>query len=211
MCGEPIAEPHQHVVNLDSRGADVHLPGCYLLFTAERRRSCATARCRSATCPSRTSGSVRRSGTRWRSRSAWRSSSATPSLDRTVAFYPGPAGATESELPLDAWDDGPGRNPGLATLRSDVEALLVRAPGAERAVAECLPRADRRLLRAGRAAAAVWRGFDGGQEAQGAHRRLLRDGRGARSPTAAGEGPAMSDLAFTVLDVAPSRTPPHRR
>ena len=27
------------------------------------------------------------------------------SMDRVAAFYPGPAGATESELPLDTWDE----------------------------------------------------------------------------------------------------------
>jgi hypothetical protein len=48
---------------------------------------------------------------------------------RTVAFYPGPAGATESELPLDAWDTIVAANPELTVLRADVEALLVRRPG----------------------------------------------------------------------------------
>ena len=33
-------------------------------------------------------------------------------LGRTVAFYPGPAGATESELPLDAWDAVVAAQPG---------------------------------------------------------------------------------------------------
>jgi len=45
---------------------------------------------------------------------------------RTTAFYPSPAGATESELPLDAWDDVVQAAPPLSTLATDVEALLVR-------------------------------------------------------------------------------------
>jgi Family of unknown function (DUF5947) len=46
---------------------------------------------------------------------------------RTTAFYPSPAGATESELALDAWDAIVSAVPRLSTLKADVEALLVRA------------------------------------------------------------------------------------
>ena len=42
-----------------------------------------------------------------------------------VAFYPSPAGATESELSLDAWDAFVARNPLLADLDPDAEALVV--------------------------------------------------------------------------------------
>lgn len=45
---------------------------------------------------------------------------------RTVACYPGPAGATESLLPLDAWPVLAARHPWLQQLAPDVEALLVR-------------------------------------------------------------------------------------
>ena len=38
------------------------------------------------------------------------------SLGRVAAFYPSPAGATESLLPLDAWDDLVASNSVLATL-----------------------------------------------------------------------------------------------
>ena len=44
---------------------------------------------------------------------------------RVVALYPSPAGATESVLALDAWDELTTANPILAELRPDVEALLV--------------------------------------------------------------------------------------
>lgn len=53
---------------------------------------------------------------------------------RVMAFYPGPMGATESLLTLDAWRDLEAANPLLRTLEPDVEALLVnRARGARRA------------------------------------------------------------------------------
>jgi hypothetical protein len=42
-----------------------------------------------------------------------------------VAFYPSPAGATESELSLDAWEALAERNPVLAELEADAEALVV--------------------------------------------------------------------------------------
>jgi hypothetical protein len=44
---------------------------------------------------------------------------------RVVAFYPSPAGATESLLPLEAWNDIVAANPVLDTMEPDVEALLV--------------------------------------------------------------------------------------
>jgi len=45
---------------------------------------------------------------------------------RTIAFYPSPAGATESALPLTAWHDIEQANPWVRTLAADVEALLVQ-------------------------------------------------------------------------------------
>lgn len=42
-----------------------------------------------------------------------------------VAFYPSPAGATESELELQAWEQLVERNPELAELDTDAEALIV--------------------------------------------------------------------------------------
>jgi Family of unknown function (DUF5947) len=45
--------------------------------------------------------------------------------NRTRSFYPGPAGVTESLLPLDTWDEIVQANPRLATMQPDVEALLV--------------------------------------------------------------------------------------
>ena len=45
--------------------------------------------------------------------------------ERVVAFYPSPAGATESLVPLDAWQTLAEDNPVLCELEPDVEALLV--------------------------------------------------------------------------------------
>jgi hypothetical protein len=46
--------------------------------------------------------------------------------DRLLAFYPGPGGATESELDLRAWSDISAANPVLDRVAPDVEAVLLR-------------------------------------------------------------------------------------
>jgi hypothetical protein len=51
---------------------------------------------------------------------------------RVVAMYPSPAGALESLLALESWNDITGRNPILKTMESDVEALLVNRLGYSR-------------------------------------------------------------------------------
>ena len=80
---------------------------------------------------------------------------------RVQAFYPGPMGATESMLRLDAWEALEEANPVLRTLEDDVEALLVnRAHGARRhwlvPMDECFGLVG--LIRT------HWRGFTGGRE-----------------------------------------------
>jgi hypothetical protein len=83
-----------------------------------------------------------------------------------VACYPSPAGATESELPLEAWADGVGASALAEVLEPDVEALLVRRDAAGRgdsAAALLVPiDACYRLVGLVRR---HWKGFDGGAEA----------------------------------------------
>jgi Family of unknown function (DUF5947) len=52
--------------------------------------------------------------------------------NKTKAMYPSPAGATESLLPLQAWDSLVASNPALVPLEPDVEALLVNRVGTKR-------------------------------------------------------------------------------
>jgi hypothetical protein len=83
--------------------------------------------------------------------------------DRMVAFYPGPAGATESELPLSEWYRIAERDPRLTVVRPDVEALLIRRPAGDCHVVPidtCYELVGRLRSR--------WRGFDGGSEARAA-------------------------------------------
>jgi Family of unknown function (DUF5947) len=51
---------------------------------------------------------------------------------RVAAFYPGPAGVTESTMGLDRWREIAAANPGLQSIRPDVEALLVNRVGSSR-------------------------------------------------------------------------------
>jgi hypothetical protein len=52
--------------------------------------------------------------------------------DRVVALYPSPAGATESLLALESWNDIVQRNPILNQMEADVEGLLVNRLGYSR-------------------------------------------------------------------------------
>lgn len=53
--------------------------------------------------------------------------------NRMMAMYPSPAGATESQLPLDTWEMLIAENSRLAEMEADVEALLLNRVGAKRA------------------------------------------------------------------------------
>lgn len=80
---------------------------------------------------------------------------------KVIALYPGPAGATESLLALDAWEDLARANPALEELEADTEALLVnRVRGAREyyvaPIDECFKLVG--LIRM------HWRGLSGGAE-----------------------------------------------
>jgi hypothetical protein len=165
MCAEAIGEQHQHVVDLVSRGLMCTCRPCYLLFTAEG------AELRYRAVPDRylSFPDFALFGGQWDELEIpvglaffFRNSV----LDRTVAFYPGPAGATESELPLGAWDRIAAANPALATLAPDVEALIVRMPDRWVGAAESFLVPIDRCYELVGALRLAWRGFDGGQEAR---------------------------------------------
>jgi hypothetical protein len=121
LCGAELAADHRHLLHLE-----------------ERRILCACEPCigmRAGDGPYRPTGSR----TLWLdgfdlSEELWaslripiglaffmRSSSA----ERVVGMYPSPAGATECELELSAWEDLCAANPVLDTLDDDVEGLIV--------------------------------------------------------------------------------------
>jgi hypothetical protein len=78
---------------------------------------------------------------------------------RVVALYPSPAGATESLLPLETWNELVEANPVLGELAPDIEAFLVNRIGEPReyyrvSMDECFKLVG--LIRT------HWRGFSGG-------------------------------------------------
>jgi hypothetical protein len=87
---------------------------------------------------------------------------------KIIACYPSPAGATESELGLEAWTAGVGSGRLASELQPDVEALLVRrdSHGAtEPRAAECLLVPVDACYRLVGLVRLHWRGFDGGADA----------------------------------------------
>ncbi|MDN5748544.1 MAG: DUF5947 family protein [Pseudonocardia sp.] len=109
--------------------------------------------------------------------------------DRIIACYPSPAGATESELTLEAWEAGVGGGRLAAELEPDVEALLVRRDKATRRGTDEAGRAGGCLLvpidacyRLVGLVRLHWRGFDGGADAWREIDRFFDDLRDAARP-----------------------------
>ncbi|MFJ8332133.1 DUF5947 family protein [Streptomyces sp. NPDC094437] len=191
MCAVPVEGEHQHVVDLENRGLMCCCRACCLLFTEDG------ARLRYRTVPDRY---LSFDGVPLDAR-AWDELQIPVGLaflfrnsvqDRVVAFYPGPAGATESELPLDAWALLVSTVPELAVVRPDVEALLVRRTERDgrAGVASChLVPIDACYELVGRLRA-LWRGFDGGQEAHAAMDAFFErvEGRSRPARAATGDG-----------------------
>jgi hypothetical protein len=163
MCAEPIADEHQHVVNVAGRQLMCVCRGCYLLFTDSQ------AELRYRAVPDRYLAFPDFA----LDRRAWEALQIpvglafffrNSALGRTVAFYPGPAGATESELDLDAWGTISAGEPRVGLLTDDVEALLVRVADAGQPECYLVP-IDACYEFVG-GLRKLWRGFDGGQDAR---------------------------------------------
>jgi len=164
LCAEAIGEGHWHLVDTQARNLLCACRGCYLLFLSE---GAGGGHFRAVPDRYVAFPDFRLSPAEWDALQIpvsvaffFRNSA----LGRVAAFYPSPAGATESELPLDRWAGVVASNPQLATLQPDVEAFLVRARphGAD---AECyLVPIDICYELVGHLRR-LWRGFDGGREA----------------------------------------------
>ncbi|KUI24469.1 hypothetical protein AU195_01365 [Mycobacterium sp. IS-1496] len=167
MCAEPIADEHQHVVNVEGRQLMCVCRGCYLLFTDTQ----ATLRYRAVPDRYLVLEDFALDRGRWEALQIpvglaffFRNSA----LGRVVALYPGPAGATESELDLDAWEGIRVSDPRADLPAEDTEALLVRIP--PRADAQTSPQCyllpiDACYELVGRLRL-LWRGFDGGADVE---------------------------------------------
>jgi Family of unknown function (DUF5947) len=128
LCAGPLEEPHGHVVDTADRRLLCACYACTLLFAAP-----GAARGRFKIVPKRYAAvpAPLFSDAQWDALGIpiglaffFESSRA----NHIIAFYPGPAGATESLLPLDAWEALREREPLIASLQPDVEAALVYRP-----------------------------------------------------------------------------------
>jgi hypothetical protein len=163
MCAEPIADEHQHVVNVEGRQLMCVCRSCYLLFVDQN----AALRYRAVPDRYLAFPGFTISKAEWNALDIpvglaffFRNSV----LAKTVAFYPGPAGATESELPLAEWNSILDRHPELDVLADDVEALLIRVPERGTAAASCLLLPIDACYEFVGRIRLLWHGFDGGQD-----------------------------------------------
>lgn len=169
MCAESIADEHQHVVNVAGRQLMCVCRACYLLFTDTE------ADLRYRAVPDRYLAFPDFA----LDRLVWEALQipvgvafffTNSALGHTVAFYPGPAGACESELDMEVWDTIRGADPRVSLLADDVEALLVRVVDSTQDGELSQPQTylvpiDTCYEFVGHLRM-VWRGFDGGQQAR---------------------------------------------
>ncbi len=166
MCSEQIADEHQHVVNVEGRQLMCVCRGCYLLFTDTE----ADLRYRAVPDRYLAFPGFALDRRHWETLQIpvglaffFKNSP----LERTVAFYPGPAGATESELDLSSWNEIRTADTRVDMLANDTEAVLVRVPpdspdetttpqGYLLPIDTCYEFVGRLRM--------LWHGFDGGQQ-----------------------------------------------
>jgi hypothetical protein len=163
MCREVLSERHGHVVDLEKRSLACACRACYLLFTHE---GAAGGRYRAVP------ENVYHDPGHVLTDADWNELQIpvamafffyNSALERVVAGYPSPGGATECELDLAAWDRLAAAHPLLAALAPDVEAIFVNRTEDGNEVYlipidECYSLVGELRLR--------WQGFDGGAEAR---------------------------------------------
>ncbi len=171
LCGELVGGQHPHMVDLQERSIACACQACALLFTRPGGRY--------RTVPDRVryDPSAPLTGAEWAELQipvAIAFFFANSALGRVIAAYPSPAGVTECELDLAAWDRLADGHPLLRALAPDVEAILVAGAGPrdEGGIETFLVPIDVCYSLAG-ALRAGWHGFDGGAEVRQALADLL--------------------------------------
>lgn len=162
FCAQVLPPQHSHVVHVEKRSLRCACRPCYLLFS-----SGGAAGGKYKAVPER----YLDLGDRVLSPGQWDRLQVpvdlafffyNGSLGQTVAFYPSPAGATESLLSLEIWEEIVRANPRIAGLEPDVEALLVSRR--EQAFSCYIVPIDVCYELVG-IVRRHWRGFHGGEEA----------------------------------------------
>ena len=131
LCAAPLSERHRHLVDVEDRGLRCVCRACSVLFD---RRQAGGEHYRLV--PER----VRLLEGFGVPDALWGAFDIPVDVafffedgrtGRPVALYPGPMGATESQLGLDRWPELVGLHPALGDLAPDVEAVLVNRRRAE--------------------------------------------------------------------------------
>jgi len=136
MCSKQLASSHQHLLDPVSRKMICACDACAILFSNPGQTKYKRIPRRIRFLPD-----FRMTDSQWDGLmmpinmafffKSTTSSDNTPG-DRVIALYPSPAGATESLLSFDTWDEIEIENPVLADMEADVEALLVNRIGHSR-------------------------------------------------------------------------------
>ncbi len=178
LCALPLGSVHEHLVEPAVRRLLCSCAACAILFDG----SSADSRFRRVPHRIEALLDFRLSDARWESlhlpiQLAFFYKSGT--TGQVVALYPSPAGATESLLPLEAWQELEAENPVLVEMERDVEALLVNRVGPARdyyrvPIDECYKLVG--LLRS------QWRGLSGGTEVWQRIRRFFDELRERAQP-----------------------------
>jgi Family of unknown function (DUF5947) len=166
MCGETVAATHSHVASLSERRLMCSCRACYLLFTQE---GAGARRLRAVPERYAVADDFAFSQAQWDDLAIpvdlvflFQQTELDGQGSKIVACYPSPAGATESELPLESWRAMTVKNPLLADVEPDVEAVLVRRHGAGRFTCLVVPiDACYELVGVVRQ---YWAGFQGGAQ-----------------------------------------------
>ena len=164
LCSQELSREHPHLIELAARKMVCACNACALLFDG------------------RTAGKYKRVSRRVRELKRFRLSDGqwdslmipinmafffnSSVAHRVIVLYPSPAGAVESLLSFEAWQEIVADNPTLAGMETDIEALLVNRVGKSRAdvpaeyyivpIDECYKLVG--LIRGN------WRGLSGGTE-----------------------------------------------
>jgi hypothetical protein len=161
LCTQPLHAEHRHLLDLHARRLLCVCQACSVLFdwseAGGRHYRLIPDRCRLVDDFALPDALWERLSIPVELAFMFRSSSAR----RVVAFYPSPAGATESLLELATWEEIVGANPVLQSMEPDVEALLVNHARSAHEhwlvpVDECYRLVGLLRMR--------WRGLSGGQE-----------------------------------------------
>ncbi|MFD0263397.1 DUF5947 family protein [Kitasatospora indigofera] len=163
LCGQALAADHRHLVETELRALACACQACTMLFA---QAGAGGGRYRAVPDRYLVDPDHRLDDSAWEQLQIPVSTAfffRNAALERLVALYPSPAGATESELDPQTWESVLGRSDLSAHLADDVEALLLhRAPGRTECylvpIDICYELVGRMRLH--------WQGFDGGAEAR---------------------------------------------